>query len=277
MAQPRGKCVFCGSIKDLTKEHIWSDWLKQIISRDWHRNEAYVANVLSPDESTDQSGQKTRQGAVHTKKIRKVCKTCNSGWMSDIVEAAKPTAKSLILGEQISLTRKFQAKLGTWLALSAMMADRATKSDKKLPDSDLQFMFENHKTPPHWHIGIGFYSGKESVAFNNSVWSLLTEDASGRRFPHATSHTKASILKHLYSIVDVVVPKDFSKISPATMYLPYLAPIFPVMLNKIGWPPPNFVTITGTMNTGDGLAAQLATRKNDRLSDYFIKEGIITG
>lgn len=274
MAKPPGKCVFCGN-GGLTKEHVWSDWLKQIIPRDWDRYEQYAADVHNPDPATDKPRHK-KQGAVHSRQARIVCGACNSGWMGDIVEAAKPVAQKLILGERFLLTKVPQAHLSPWIALSALIADKLTRAEWKLPPCDYQYMYEHHQPPPHWHIGIGFYSGAEPVAFNNRVMPIGSEDTSGERIVKFTLHTKTSILGHLYSIVDVLVTRE-AEAPPfrGDAYLPYITRIFPTPFDAIRWPPAPYLAITGTMNPGDGLASELATIYSDKLYAGFVKKGLV--
>ncbi len=38
MANPQGRCVFCGGTP-VTKEHVWSDWLDEVIPRGGYRYE----------------------------------------------------------------------------------------------------------------------------------------------------------------------------------------------------------------------------------------------
>jgi hypothetical protein len=88
--KPPGKCIFCGRT-GLSKEHIWSDWLKTLIARrDMH---AQGSEAFEFDRTTNEfrvtrpMTTESKQGCMTQRKIRKVCEShCNNGWMSRAVE-----------------------------------------------------------------------------------------------------------------------------------------------------------------------------------------------
>src|SRR5437016_6546602 len=92
-----GRCVFCDGT-GLTKEHIWSDWLKDVIPP----TEDHVNTdiVIHPDHNARVAlvtpSQRKRQGGLNTRKMRNVCGGCNGGWMKTIVDRAKPFAEWMI-------------------------------------------------------------------------------------------------------------------------------------------------------------------------------------
>jgi hypothetical protein len=42
-----------------------------------------------------------RAGDTHSRTIKRVCKSCNSGWMSRLQQAAKPILVPMLMGEAI--------------------------------------------------------------------------------------------------------------------------------------------------------------------------------
>src|SRR5258706_16361731 len=94
----RGRCALCGG-SGMSKEPIWSDWLKAILPRvgtnsqtriGMFYNQATNVALIVPTPTI------VKQGDLHARKVRKVCKRCNSGWMSGIVGRAKPWAELLL-------------------------------------------------------------------------------------------------------------------------------------------------------------------------------------
>jgi hypothetical protein len=168
--RPPGTCVFCKrsppDIK-MSQEHIWSDWLQDILPDFGARTEQYT-----PDLENEPHSSISKQGSVGTKKVKAVCEQCNNEWMSKIVNDAKPIARKLVLGEAVELNLDAQKKIVDWVALAALMALRITKDRHRFPEADLAYFYENRSAPPHWFVGIGYFNGLPSLCSNHSPLPL---------------------------------------------------------------------------------------------------------
>jgi|SRR5450631_373427 len=157
-----GCCVFCGKQGRLSKEHIWSDWLKTILPPQKSHTYTQVFGEATQD-LTDFSvtpvSQHTRQGALQQRKIRNVCTGCNSGWMSVAVNSAKPHAERLVKGEHAILDVSAQAALCVWISIAAMMAEFTDPKTAGIPSSDLMDLRATKMPLRNWYIAIGRYSG----------------------------------------------------------------------------------------------------------------------
>lgn len=130
--QPKGTCVFCGRSPpeiQMSKEHIWSDWLQDVLPRYGTRTEAFTTDLLKKPHTIQ-----VKQGDVSTKKVRVVCTECNGGWMSGIVNKAKPIAAKLISGEELQLDAGAQQALANWLGLAALMANQLPSPSTRFPN-----------------------------------------------------------------------------------------------------------------------------------------------
>jgi hypothetical protein len=184
----------------MSKEHIWSDWLRQVLPPIKGRFEGFTANI-----GTQPHTWQNHEGHVRTKRVRVVCRVCNERWMSAIVQNAKPYAKKLITGEAFSLDEKGQQTIASWVGLSALMANQITKSKFKLPASDVDHFFQHHKPPSHWFIGLGQYVGDPVLAFNHAPLRMGFEDVrDGSQSTTLVKHAFATIIGNLFTIVDVV-------------------------------------------------------------------------
>jgi hypothetical protein len=253
--QEAGRCIFCGKQGDMSKEHIWSDWLDEVIPRGGDHF-VTVTSLLNADGNPLPDLRQKRQGAVHTKKVRRVCRTCNGGWMSNIVNTAKPHATKLIKGEQIELDADQQLAVATWLSLSAMMADLNARAHRKFPTTDLANMFSYHCPPPHWFMAVGLYDGPEPVACIQSPFARVLRDTrTGVDHLDFISHSIAMIVGRLYVIFHAITPSahPLARLTPHMLYLPHLTQIWP-RLAPIPFPPPVQLTITGSFNPDGGLA-----------------------
>src|SRR4051794_6482907 len=113
LRNPPKRCIFCGEGNKpgnpMTEEHLWSDWLEQHLPK--------VSDPQTRASHADfRDGQLTRkrkiqQGHPHRKRFRVVCKRCNSGWMGDIEELAKPILLPLMRGESFDLQNNEKQEL----------------------------------------------------------------------------------------------------------------------------------------------------------------------
>lgn len=89
MSKPPGKCVFCSGI-GLTKEHVFSDWLKKLIPKTADQSDMFAGmhfNARASEFGFHNPPQiRRRQGSSQQRKKRIVCLKCNIGWMSETVE-----------------------------------------------------------------------------------------------------------------------------------------------------------------------------------------------
>ena len=83
------KCIFCGTEGNLSKEHLWPDWLSKLYLRKDSESHTFGSkSYLNKKEVRD--GTYSRPGHLFSLKNRVVCVTCNNGWMSRVEEETKP-------------------------------------------------------------------------------------------------------------------------------------------------------------------------------------------
>src|SRR4051812_3812996 len=98
MAKPPGKCVFCGEPGDMSKQHVWPKWLKphNPATGTHHLAQTGVFHTFEPAAATSPPGSELRQGPAGSRKVRRICRPCNHGWIRQFVEEpAKPTVLAL--------------------------------------------------------------------------------------------------------------------------------------------------------------------------------------
>jgi hypothetical protein len=134
-------CIFCGSDKRRSREHIWSRWLHK--------------HIPGPRTQRHIRSGKSYQGDLTSVSLRVVCEKCNSGWMSAAEEAAKPILLPLIRGQPCVLSEKTQAVLARWIALKTMVLEYAQPNDVVCPQFDRTCVMSSNQAPKHWRIWIG--------------------------------------------------------------------------------------------------------------------------
>jgi hypothetical protein len=157
MRKEPGRCIFCGR-HGLSKEHIWSEWTHEIVPRNPDGvHDRLVVNLRKKDSD---HYRKTHQGSTSSIKIRKVCKSCNSGWMSRLDKAAKPLLLPLILENPVCLSPDALRFAATWIAMKLMVAEWSRPIDVATPQEERTFLMEHQEPPTSWKIWIASHSSE---------------------------------------------------------------------------------------------------------------------
>ncbi len=126
--KPPGKCIFCGGGavpgNPMTGEHLWSDWMTTagLLPRRFREYEEF-SNRSRRYTGEASTFKRSREGAPSHKKIKVVCKQCNSGWMSTIETNVQPILTPLIKGQKTVLSRANRKLLVEWITLKILVAE----------------------------------------------------------------------------------------------------------------------------------------------------------
>jgi hypothetical protein len=158
----KGECVFCNGY-GLTKQHLWPDWLKQILHREGNSHSQFMTAVdrTVPNKVFIKPELIEKQGHIGVRKIRNVCGSCNSGWISRLENKTKPILTKLILGERFVLEEKFQSDIASWVMLMAIMGEYTDKRTQSIPPDDRTYLMIHGVPPSNWTIWCGSYLGKD--------------------------------------------------------------------------------------------------------------------
>lgn len=157
-------CYFCNG-HGMTKEHVWSDWLSE------HIKDKPVGKVGFPIDIGYVVGSthavirprlvSRRDAPMTTYKMRRVCERCNSGWMSEAVQAAKPFALAMIKNEEVELDESAQRAIALWMAISTVMAELTDPPSARITAEEREIIYKTKAAPPQWRISLGRYQGTE--------------------------------------------------------------------------------------------------------------------
>ncbi len=88
-----------------------------------------------------------------------MCSDCNSGWLSQIQNAAKPILIPLLEGGTTTLDETAQQLVATWLAMSTMTGEHLSQDQARVavPQSDRTWLMEKGTPPSGWCIWVGHY------------------------------------------------------------------------------------------------------------------------
>jgi hypothetical protein len=152
------ECIFCGA-SGLSKEHVFSDWLSKVLPSTGKHTQVRTGYKLgdeAPYTSIDERPLDLKQIVV-----KRVCTSCNNGWMSAIVSRAKPTVSIMATGETASFTADEIQALAAWCAVTAITAEYTDTRTIAISKPEVEHVYTKHAPPPNWSICVGRYEGEQ--------------------------------------------------------------------------------------------------------------------
>jgi len=229
-------CIFCGGLP-LSKEHIFPRWMHQYIPLTKQGHHSLFENIRV---AGTQVRTRKHPGDPKSKTIGCVCRPCNNGWMSEIQNKTKPILSRLIQGESISLDKKSQQLLATWLTMATMVSEQFNFVEPMIaiPRSQVAAFRESQRPPKGWKIWVAPYAGEHE----NGSWARSTvpvvgptkapeRNADGRDLPNTQTTTiiVGKFFAHLFSSVHAQVVRK--KVPPA----PGLIQLWPIVSSPLLW------------------------------------------
>jgi hypothetical protein len=246
MLKPKPICIFCGKNRDngpehvLTKEDVWPIWLTKYIPRDL-RN--YGAETIIVHRNRIEKSQKKVDGDPRSRRVKLVCKKCNTGWMSQLQERAKNILLPLMTGGTTILGDEAQKLVAAWCAMSTMTADFIFPDKQAIPQTDRDLLLAIRLPPSDtWKIWIGRFQRKEWVPHFvkqsipiKSVENAETLPPSG--IPRPNTQTTTLIFGELYvHVFSSIFPHIIASAGVGNEGVEKIAQLWPVREHFIAWP-----------------------------------------
>ncbi len=182
ISQKRGQCVFCGAfftggLSSGTREHIFSDWLADILPK---THTSHTQAITKINHQNDQAFDVISNFIPHngdelSRKLKIVCKNCNNGWMSRLETEVRGALTDLIKVNHITLTPNIQKVLATWIAVKTAVSEYTDLSTKTISEQDKKFLKDHMVPPASWKIWIGSYEGLDwNKRFMHHGYALYT-------------------------------------------------------------------------------------------------------
>jgi len=183
---------------------------------------------------------KKRQGAVTQRKIRKVCESCNGGWMKRIVDRSRSSVENLIVDKPCEINGEAQTNIAAWVALAAVMAEFTDALTAAIPDTDRGSLMRTSDAPPNWTIYLGRYQGIGFPYRHHGTKFILPSsiDKAGAienadaDFFQATTYALGPLLVHAYSSTSTALI-DWLR---ANISYPTLIQVWPRRDGCMDWP-----------------------------------------
>lgn len=243
-----GRCLFCGSRKELTDEHVFAKAIRIRMPK--------VTTV----RTVEGSQLLNASSALNVVLKRAVCGTCNRGWMGNLERSFVGA-----LGDQLSTPAQRhldpirQERVATWaikvaLLLGLYTSTRGSDSSSFVPNSNLRWLWHHQAAPsppPNAQVWLGTLSnpGPQLAHFQPS-WFAMND---GVPLAYFVTFSLGYIVFQVYGS-EVLSPKD----PGAQPKLPALNPP-PALRQTITeiWPGSGHDAVWPTMRPA--VAAQLET------------------
>lgn len=243
-------CIFCNGIKKKSKEHIWPEWMHELLPKLGDGNNVSKVDTFRWKKQIDAKSSK-RQGHLSTKKLRVVCCDCNNGWMSVLENEAKPILTKILKNENFTICNKKQNTLVAWITLKSIVGEHDEDNTQVTPPADRNLFLTTRKTPEYYAIYIGRHSERSDTAWLRTSLTLARSQF-GPNPPlgdlKRNTQSIAFICGSLFVYVLAIRENEIT--ASEFLNLPKLTRIFPYHSSNINWPPKQ------TLDASDmGLAA----------------------
>jgi hypothetical protein len=248
LPKPQGRCIFCGGT-GLSKEHIWSDWISGLIQRNNEHGE-YWGRMHRDGGSRDMQwttppANSARQGSVLQRKVRKVCRQCNNGWMSRVVDRAKPVVERMILGKNFELNRKEETDLSAWIGITTIIQEFANRHGAcRISPADRTVLMNTEAPPLTWSIWIAKYTDEWWAPMRHYHIPMHYAQQPTDEEPNPpsgelqlTTFTLGELLVHVFTSTQPKMIDAYRSYIGRASNSEKLHQLWPIVADTLTWPP----------------------------------------
>ncbi len=241
-------CAFCGSTANLHREHVFPKWLSRLIFeilRDDPRNPPHTLFRVHM-----QTGDGDRVGTLIDVVTKRVCKACNTGWMSCLEDGVKPILTPLLREASVALSPADQAVLSQWAAKTAMTVDLArTRSPHRslVPERHCGELMRTAQPPRRCEVWLAAYQGEHFGCSTHTHENEITFETAPDLGTYRIYALTINVLGVLLQLVGDTMPEHWT-LQGAPQPGPTAHRIWPPHGEFVTWPPPETLD-------DDGLAA----------------------
>jgi hypothetical protein len=127
-------------------------------------------------------------------KVRRVCEECNTGWMHELEEVARPVLLPLMAGRRTALAPIEQEVIAVWAIKTALMCEFIHPRTRSASETHFRFLYERLEPTPNGHVWLAHYVGPKELDYNHRELFLTPEDSPG---PSRKGYLTALIINRL--------------------------------------------------------------------------------
>ena len=221
---PARRCVFCDQANDLTREHVWPDWLNDVLSDPL----GWTITHSNPDRKREWERQTPRLDQT----VRRVCGKCNHGWMSDLEGEAQELITHMLFGNPVKLDPDQQDVLLRWSYKTTLTLSLASETSA-IPIDHMRHFYEHRKPWPSNDVRVGCYIGTRWTAFFRD--QALFAEGPGLAPTLPNGYVTAMTLGHL--LVHTIGTHSVDRIDVTYSQPGAFHRLWPPKNHPIRWPP----------------------------------------
>lgn len=164
-------CSFCGE-PGTSEEHAFANWIAALFED---------ASPFTLTRTLGRNKVKKKEFGVTT---RASCVKCNTGWMRDFEEEARPLLVPIMRGESGLWPLEAQELVSRWALKTALMIDRSRRPPHATLAEHFKYLFDHRLAPASVQIFLGRYlpaAGEEHRAASAGAVKLSAGDLDAYR------------------------------------------------------------------------------------------------
>lgn len=146
-------CIFCGNSAG-SKEHVFPNWLNGVFPVDKTLPTPEWAVKVGKSDQPKQISRTWSASEIASVTSKLVCHECNTGWMANLENEARPSLIPLITGNSKELHPPEQLTIATWAVKTAMTIETTVPSDEsdRFPNDQARIAMEQKRPPAHYRV-----------------------------------------------------------------------------------------------------------------------------
>lgn len=237
------RCVFCGGTP-VSQEHALPKWLGRLFTNevvDFSRTFQFRG---------DAADVRPWRGKPFSATVGGPCRTCNSGWMSELETEVQPVLTPLVEGREATLSALSQHLVATW-AIKTMLMLRlvaADDDDRELDPGIYRWLREQRSPPPSEQVWLAAYAGEGQWPVTFHYFAAEVAPPEAEQPPEPNAHSAAFAIGHAaFGITG-------NRIEAAPVAEPQLPSdvvrvLWPTTGDSMAFPPPRWIAGDGEMRS----------------------------
>jgi hypothetical protein len=256
-------CIFCGEPfgpnRPRSKEHAAPQWCGELLP---NLGKAQHTQIIETVEGRAEADRGLRD--PFTTVAKDVCRPCNTGWMAELEEWAKPCLAAPITGQRRVLRYWRQACVASWAVKTAMVWECLSPQNRTIPLDVLRMFHGTQRPGARQQVWIGHYIDTEPhtfqrVAAHGVGIAPLRPDVPDEAHAYLVALSVGQLAFVVYGHT-FPIPQPFTM--PAE-FATRLIPIWPPEQEVVEWPPSDGVDYAGleacVRSLGDPIEADTQT------------------
>jgi hypothetical protein len=152
------KCIYGDDHKGkMSKEHIFGDWINAYVNTSADKTKHFVSEMHVALDTGHASpvvgkGAFTRDGSPHNQTLRIVCESCNNGWMSRVINAAREPLIRLVSGKWPALGTEEMTDLAAWAEMVTISIEQSHLPTATIGIEERKRLMTDLRAGSHVHV-----------------------------------------------------------------------------------------------------------------------------